>query len=250
MIFYFSGTGNSQYIAERLAASEYDAATSIAAAMKDAAFEYEAECVGFVFPVYYWGLPSIVAEFIEKLHVTGASYVYCVLTCGSSTGAAADRLSALLHERGLPLHARFAVRMPSNYVAMYDMPTDAQAARTILAAQPMIGDICGMVHSRAQGDMQKCKGPLPRLATALLYPYYDRARSTARFHTTDECTGCGVCFMACPDEAIKLTDGRPRWVKDKCVKCMACIQRCPSRALQYGERTAARRRYLNPDVTR
>lgn len=59
MIFYFSGTGNSLWIAHELSKYQDEPLISIGDEMQnsDNAFEYtllEGEKVGFVFPVYSW----------------------------------------------------------------------------------------------------------------------------------------------------------------------------------------------------
>lgn len=70
MIFYFSATGNSQYIAQRLAEVTGETLVSITECLKNHKYTWEllsGERVGFVTPVYFFGLPSIVSEFIRNL---------------------------------------------------------------------------------------------------------------------------------------------------------------------------------------
>ena len=69
MIFYFSATGNSQYIAQRLAEVTGETLVSITECLKNHKYTWEllpGERVGFVTPVYFFGLPSIVSEFIRS----------------------------------------------------------------------------------------------------------------------------------------------------------------------------------------
>ena len=101
MIFYFSATGNSKYAAGRIASSTEDRLISLKDAVRGRSYRYDVsreERIGFVFPVYFWGLPSILRFFVKKLELTGYrnQYVYAVLTCGSSTGSAGDQLAELL----------------------------------------------------------------------------------------------------------------------------------------------------------
>lgn len=69
MIFYFSATGNSRYVAERIAAATGDETISIPDRCKSDRFSFDEtdKTVGIVCPTYSWGLPSIVQEFLEKL---------------------------------------------------------------------------------------------------------------------------------------------------------------------------------------
>ena len=72
MIFYFSSTGNSKYAAEKIAEMNGDRLVSIGRAMKSNELHYkigEHEDIGFVTPVYYWGIPDIVYEFLNHVRL-------------------------------------------------------------------------------------------------------------------------------------------------------------------------------------
>ena len=67
MIFYFSGTGNTRWAAERLAQETGEKLLFIPDEMKKGKCEYtlqEGERLGFCFPVHGWQPPHIVREFI------------------------------------------------------------------------------------------------------------------------------------------------------------------------------------------
>jgi len=42
------------------------------------------------------------------------------------------------------------------------------------------------------------------------------------------CTGCGVCVVVCPMEAIVLEDEKARIITDKCSSCRICETVCTS----------------------
>ena len=69
MIFYFSGTGNSAWVARQIAKAQQEELLAIAEEInknKEYALK-DGEKVGFVFPVYAWGPPGIVLRFIRQL---------------------------------------------------------------------------------------------------------------------------------------------------------------------------------------
>ena len=51
------------------------------------------------------------------------------------------------------------------------------------------------------------------------------------------CTGCGICFDVCPEEAIHMPRDMayPEPVDGKCVACMECVQECPFDAIEVKE---------------
>jgi putative NADPH-quinone reductase len=56
------------------------------------------DTIGFVYPVYYWGMPNIVRNFIEKLDFTNTrkAYFYGIATFGGLDGNGISHLNDLL----------------------------------------------------------------------------------------------------------------------------------------------------------
>lgn len=71
MIFYYSGTGNSLWVAKELGKYQNEMLIDIAREMQKNQEEYvydlgRKEKIGFVFPTYSWAPPQIVENFIKK----------------------------------------------------------------------------------------------------------------------------------------------------------------------------------------
>ena len=244
MVFYFSGTGNSLQAA-RAVSAEGETLLDMAVCLREGRFRFTPaaeEAVGFVFPVFFGGLPVVVADFAEKLLLTQpATYCYAVPTCGGNPAAAAEMLAKKLHARGIVLHAAFPVTMPENYVLMFRIEDEAKNARILADAAAELEQIRKAVAARAKLGLHVTVRD--RLLTAGLYPTYLHGRKTAKFFADDTCVGCGMCAKRCPVGAITMADGRPKWTAPRCAQCMACL-RC--NAVQYGSRTKGRQRYVNP----
>lgn len=71
MIFYFSGTGNSAWVARQLAEGQNEELLSIAMEIdRNKAYKLkEGEKVGFVFPVYAWGTSQDSTSFYSSAKV-------------------------------------------------------------------------------------------------------------------------------------------------------------------------------------
>lgn len=248
MIFWFSGTGNSEYAARQIGAAVGDSTfINIAQAAKDGAFEYCAspgERVGFVFPVYYWGVPYTVKNFIDRLELQGAGYVWSCANCGGHTGNASGSLKKLLAKRNIELSAAYGVVMVENYIPMFDIDEDIDGI--LDKAEEELDAISESILAGDTGMLDRHRGGLPGVKSAIMYPFYGPGRKTGKFRVDDGCTGCGLCSSLCPEDAIEMSDGKPYWVKPQCSMCTACMNRCPAKVIQYGGGTAKRGRYYNP----
>jgi flavodoxin len=79
MIYYFSGTGNSKWVAGEIAKRTGDTAQSIPELIRDGptAVYVGADCsIGLVFPVYAWGVPELVERFCRS--VEGGKRRVCI----------------------------------------------------------------------------------------------------------------------------------------------------------------------------
>ena len=244
MIFYFTGTGNSQAAAQSVAGAQERLVPIVECLRKDS-YDFEitdGDALGFVFPVYFGGLPLSVEQFIGRLRLTGRpGYVYGLLTYGGFAGGAGSMLQAALARAGLGLDAVYGVKMPDNYLVLYDAPTEAEEQKILKNA----GEALARIRTRIVLRDRVMRGTaLPvRMLAAALYPGYINGRDTAPFHTNDTCIGCAACANRCPSRAIEMRDGRPAWVKDKCAFCMSCV-RCG--AIEYGELFTGKARYKHP----
>ena len=254
MIFYFTGTGNSQYLAQKIAANTNNNLYSIADCMKKKEFTFKLEkneAVGIVCPIYFWGLPSIMVDFISHIELINYSknYIYAAFSCGGSTGATDRMLSKALRKKGYKLNGAFSVIMPDNYILMFDLKTPDDKIDPILKnAEPTIDKIISAIKEHSTDKSMLNRGFLPILATTSNYPIYKYGRKTKPFHVTSDCTGCEICVNLCPCEMISMENNLPVWKQGKCTQCLACIHHCPVQAIQYGKKTYKRGRYTNPNI--
>jgi ferredoxin/flavodoxin len=253
MIFYFTGTGNSLYAANHIAEAQGERLVSIARLMsrKEDAYHFEMgekELLGFAFPVFAWGPPKMVLDFISKLDVSGKPYVFSLSTCGNDEGRTTRIMRKALAARGLNLDSAFSLQMPNNSIVGFDVDPKEVEGEKLKAAELMLSEINKVISKRQTNINLTIPGRFPALKSALVNTLFNRfALSTRHFSADDKCNGCGVCEKVCPVQTIRLDGGRPAWGKE-CTQCLACINRCPSHAIQYGKGTAQKGRYHHPDL--
>ena len=246
MIFYFTGTGNSYYVANQLR-KKGERLVNMAKARDEKEYQYtvaKGESVGFVFPVYCWTVCDVVLDLIRNLRLEGARYVYSVITCGGSIGCAGGLLRKELKKRGITLSCVYPLVMPDNCLLFYNNGTEEHQKEVFRNCQEKLSEICTEIR------LHRIRKPLLAFPARICRSAYHMLMGTKKYHVTDKCTGCGLCAKNCPDHAIQMVDGRPVWEKKKCAKCTACINRCPVGAIEYGKATADRARYNNPAAFR
>ena len=80
-IYYFTGTGNSLKVAKDLAQKLKECELiPIAKVWHTEDLESTSEKIGFIFPLYYSGLPKIVYDFINKTDFSKSNYFFTVVT--------------------------------------------------------------------------------------------------------------------------------------------------------------------------
>ena len=240
MIYYFSGTGNSKWVAETIARLTGDDAISIPELIRDGPTAvFASECsVGIVFPIYAWGVPEIVERFCKILRLGDDVYAYAVCTCGDDAGNAMKRF-----RRSFPYTSAWSVAMPNNYLPLFDVDAPDYASYKLAEAKPRTKAIAESVLAR-ESVYNVHSGSASRLKTAVCRPAFNVfMRRTKPFYAEENCIGCGLCSDVCPTGVIKLENGKPVWTQKRCEQCMACIQRCPQRCIQYGKSTKNKGRY-------
>jgi ferredoxin len=251
VIYYFTGTGNSLSVAQKICAGLSDCERIPVASLDGTTgtIAPAADRVGIVCPVYFAGLPAMVARFASRLDLSRAGYTFAVVTFGGSgAGPTLRQLDGILRATsGRGLDAGYAVKMPGNNVLLYAPPEGEKRDRILAAAD---GQVAKIIKTIDRGIMQELPRFLPtQLLHALMYPRFIRTVHDAdrQFSVSDACTSCGTCVAVCPAGNIELVDKKPVW-QHRCELCCACIQLCPVQAIQAGKKTETRGRYRNPAV--
>ena len=235
MIFCFSGTGNSRWIAQQLAEKTNDETCDIVGLHQPPSLQEQSH-VGFVFPIYAWGAAEPMLRFLAALPHTDA-FTYAVCTCGADAGKAMKKLSALY-----PLSSCYSIAMPSNYIVGGDVESEAVIRAKLTAAKEQTTQIAAEILQN-QPVYRVHEGSFAALKSGAVTGAFNKyARNTKPFCVTAQCNGCGLCARDCPAKTITLTDGRPVW-GEKCYQCLRCINLCPQKAIEYGKATETRGRY-------
>ena len=282
MIYYFSGTGNSLYVARQLADALGEQLCPIApllftrggGRLSDANLPSiegggGGGSVGLVFPVHAWGIPNVVEQFVRNLSHSpkgGAGrglYLYTVMTCGDDMGYADEILEKAL---GRKLDAAFSVQMPNTYVCLpgFDVDSDEACKEKYVQEEIAVKEIAACVSERRRVRRLK-RGTFPWTKTYIIRPLFNRYLLTDKYFNVDalRCVSCGRCRKSCPvgniilaspqpspkGKGLKslplggdLEEAIPHW-QSHCAGCLACYHACPYHAINFGRMTQKKGQY-------
>ena len=120
-VLYFTATGNSLYIAKAFGGE----LLSIPQMIKEGKYEFTDEKIGIVFPIYGWGIPSYVVDFLKKAKFN-CSYLFAISTFGVYSGAVAKHLTDVANEAGHNFSYINAIKMVDNYLPGFDMKKEIE----------------------------------------------------------------------------------------------------------------------------
>lgn len=230
IIFYFTATGNSLYVARQLA-DEHTELLSIPQLMKRKRLEFEADEIGIVYPFYGQMPPNMVRRFIQKARLE-AAYKFAVLTYGNMQFVATELWDEISRKAGgAPFDYITSILMVDNWLPNFDMSEQIKTDKHIPESL-----------GRIKADLAVRKHEIPAASEQAkqLFNRFIRGRgldpsvgylmsSEDYFVITDACVGCAVCTEVCPRGNYKLTSMGVKTEGD-CDFCFSCIQNCPQKA--------------------
>lgn len=248
-IYYFSATGNSLEIAIQISKELDDCEIkSMTSPIPKEPVGGSKEIIGFVFPVYYLGMPVLVKQFVEKLNILPGTYCFAVTNFARFGGNTLGMLEKILQKKGIKLAYVEEIKIPGNYIVRYQPPNRDKLQEMLKNGRSKVDNTAKSISNHGQQPVKM--NILSRILTENLYRILFRniSKWDEKFVANNKCTCCGQCAEVCPVENIKIENCHPVW-QHHCERCLRCIQWCPTEAIQYGKKTMGRRRYHHPNVT-
>ena len=249
-IFYFSGTGNSLYIAKQIANEAGNSSIQfIPHFQKQHSIEIHEEKIGVIFPSYCQDIPDIVIDFCKKLKFNGNPYIFGIVTCNGVPGTSLQHLNNILRKKNQKLSAGWVLTMPGNSLHFIDYtnPREIQNSRHLETEYQLKG-IIETIKRNGESKFEfkfALKNQIQRYVNYnFLFRFY---RTYTKFYTDEKCNQCGICSKICPQENIKLTENTISWGKN-CLQCLACLHWCPKESIQIKGKTEDKRRYSHPKI--
>lgn len=245
VIFCFSGTGNCLDIAKNIAKELGDTDIIMMKKNNENLDVRYAHRVGFVVPCHGGGLPLGLESVVRQITVNPTAYTFGVVSYCGYKGNALKQIS-----KHVPLcywnsvvHQSACIWLMPHTVMVPPMSPEAAQLHSEKMAKAIAADVLA-------GKRMKKESPALNVLNAVEnagWPMIAKAK-LKEFKVSDECIGCGLCARLCPQENIRIEDGKPQW-GPSCMQCLRCLQYCPKNAISCGNITKNREQWRNPNVS-
>lgn len=254
-IYYFSGTGNSLFVAKKIA----EATEATLKPLLNVKGGLMRDQIGIVFPIHMNNLPRAVETFIKDNDFSQVTHLYAVATHMGLPGHPEFILDVLLKDQDSCLDEYFNIKMinntPKGLAPKFLMSlnweediTQDKVEAMLVDVAIKLEDVVDLIQSKTRrffeavenGDL-KIK-PLTKLLWQLKgHPKLD-------FIVDESCTHCGICEKVCLTERIKVNT-KVDFVKKQCHYCYACFNFCPEQAILVKHYEKKLGRYHHPEIT-
>jgi len=245
-IYYFSGTGNTFYMAKELQKRIKDSKLiPIVSLLKQEIIEVHGETVGFVFPLHGMTVPIPVKIFLKKIKLKSVEYIFSIATRGGTKCFAFKKINQILKRSQKCLDSTFILTMINNdpKFKVYEIPTSENISKVESKIQTRLDSISKIIINKErckEKDSDYIDFPfikpvnylLERLVLLGMF-WADVSHTNNYFYADSKCTGCGICEKVCLSQKIKMINKKPVWQKNvKCYLCYTCLNYCPEQAVQ------------------
>ena len=248
---YFSGTGNSKYIAERFSQIMGAACYSIEEALDLNEKMTAAQTIVVCYPIYGSCVPRIMRDFVSDNRAAFAGKKLIIfstqlLFSGDGARAFTDLLA------GVPVDIRYAehFNMPNNICNFFLFPlaTPRRQRRYLKKAEQKLcrasrNITAGVVKKRGFNPVSRYLG----LWTQRAHFGILEKKAERDVRISAACNNCGKCVRICPMKNLKITDQGVAQL-NRCTLCYRCVNQCPQKAITVLVHAKVRKQY--PGIVR
>lgn len=231
-IYYFSGTGNSLYLAKKL--SEGIPGSNLYSIPKfQGGHVVSSEVLGLVFPTHALDVPVMVKDFIQKVDVSKVKYIFSIVTCGDKIGNTIVYLDELLRSKKSKLDYGLEVKLADN--SIYYKTPDIEIEKRFKELDTILARAsCDILNRNRNIDSYSkfTKWSFMSVALKMAMKYY--LKDGKKKVSSEKCIRCGLCEKICPSKNISNIDGNMVF-GENCVNCYGCINWCPKEAISFGK---------------
>lgn len=234
VIFYFSGTGNSKYIAQLFSENLNCQCVNIENDTGFSEIINNSDAISFCYPIYGSRPPRIMRDFVIKYKncLSGKKLIiFCTQMLFSGDGARSltDSIKDIKYDVIYAEH----FNMPNNINNFFLFPiySDKKNEKCYVKARQKMDRVCAdikkeIIVKRGFNIFSRLLG----LTQGVFVPFIENMGKDGVF-INNSCNGCGLCVGACPVDNLKLSEGKAAALGN-CMMCYRCTNLCPQMAIK------------------
>lgn len=237
ILYYFSGTGNTKWIADRFKDNFRLHNMDLKMINIESLEEISMRGCDFLIigsSVYAEVAPKIVDDFLNRLPSTKKNIKVIVYsTQGAKSAAATSIISKKLQNKGFRVVIQTSVKMPNNYYfAVGKKPTVNEQKKMLYDAEKKVKALtdCFFENREVKESVFFARVFLGRMSGKTFRRVLPKL--SRNITATEDCIKCGLCLRNCPKNNITFENGHAIF-HSKCMLCLRCIHVCPINAIRY-----------------
>ncbi|MBD3192129.1 MAG: hypothetical protein GF308_15900 [Candidatus Heimdallarchaeota archaeon] len=260
MIFYFSGTGNTWWIAKTIQEKLLEEGFKVEKhSIESPIFKEQGKIdqiienvdyIGIGYPIYGSDMPDSFYEFITKLPTVEDKQAFIFTTMLSFSGDGALVARRRLKKKGFCVKQAINIPMPNNvklpYPIFRSFPSHNQRQIEkikIKATKKVDKFVKKFVKGKKWLEGRDPISILVALIQRVPMKIIGWSRFAKNFFVDrKDCIDCLQCVNYCPTNNIQFKNDQFSW-GDNCIACLRCYNLCPTNAIQYKKATLNKKKY-------
>jgi ferredoxin len=255
-ISYFSSSGNSLTIAKRISEKLGNVEIFSIPKIINNTIDFSAARIIIIFPIYIWGLPNIISNFLKKLDIKNETKLFAIAAYAGFAGDPFRKARKILAEKNMKLNSGYLIWMPENFTPKYGVWPKWLENFVLSRSESKINKVAKRIQEKKKGKYEKSylglNWFLTMMHNKLMHKLFTERSLIPKdyFSVNENCNSCKICEKICPVRNIFVKDKKPIW-GNNCELCMGCFQWCPQKAIQftYFKKNIILERYHHPEVT-
>ena len=247
LTLYFSGTGNTEFIAKLF--SQKMRAECLSIEMKEEPIDFlerisAHDTIAFCYPIYNSRVPRNMREFTaEHKDILKGKKIIILVTQMFFSGDGARVFTDLFEKDTMEViyaeHFNMPLNMGNVVILNFWKPTDESIRRSVRRAKLKMNRICnninnGVVKKRgfAKGSelLGFIQGKPWQKDTGKIVADRNEKRGQSGVKVYDNCNACNLCTKICPMNNL-VSDNGEIIQQNNCIICYRCVNHCPQKAI-------------------
>ena len=245
IMFYFSGTGNSKYVAELFCQNNNIECHSIEERIDFEKLIKAEDTIAFCYPIYFSRVPKIMREFVAQ-HLNTLKGKKIIIFCAQfmMSGDGTRAFAKLFPKNYIDVIYTEHFFMPNNMpdVPLLPIANDNSIKKSLARTKRKMEQVCrniqdGKIKKRGFSIISRLLG----LPQSLILPAMER-RANRTVSVDSTCTLCGLCVEICPMDNFLIEDKKITH-RHRCTMCYRCINKCPEKSINVLVSAKIRKQY-------